>query len=193
MRRPAERRALCSSSTDHPVSTRGPECAGSRVANAVSHDVTDGAKLCAEPNVLQRRSSNRRGRSRNPNRQTLKSQVLTTLRRRGVVVGLSGGIDSSVVTSLGARAFGPDRVLALLMPERDSASESAALGRLLASAARRPDHSRGARSDPRPRPAATPDRTRPSAWSFRSTATAIASRSRCPSHPRRAIGSTCPS
>ena len=64
--------------------------------------------------------------------QALKTQVLTTLRRKGVVVGLSGGIDSSVVTSLAARALGPERVLALLMPERDSASESAALGRLLA-------------------------------------------------------------
>jgi NAD+ synthase len=64
--------------------------------------------------------------------ESLKSQVLATLRRRGVVVGLSGGIDSSVVTSLAARAFGPARVLALLMPERDSASESADLGRLLA-------------------------------------------------------------
>jgi NAD+ synthase len=64
--------------------------------------------------------------------QALKSQVLTTLRRRGIVVGLSGGIDSSVVTSLAARAMGPGRVLVLLMPERDSASESATLGRLLA-------------------------------------------------------------
>ena len=64
--------------------------------------------------------------------QALKSQVLTTLRRRGIVVGLSGGIDSSVVTSLAARAMGPNRVLVLLMPERDSASESATLGRLLA-------------------------------------------------------------
>jgi NAD+ synthase len=65
--------------------------------------------------------------------QSLKSQVLTVLRRRGVVVGLSGGIDSSVVTSLAVRAFGPERVLVLLMPERDSALESSALGRLLAS------------------------------------------------------------
>lgn len=64
--------------------------------------------------------------------QALKSQVLTTLRRRGIVVGLSGGIDSSVVTALAARAMGPKRVLVLLMPERDSASESATLGRLLA-------------------------------------------------------------
>ena len=63
----------------------------------------------------------------------IRTQVFTTLRRRGVVVGLSGGIDSSVVTTLAARALGPDRVLALLMPERDSSSESAELGRLLTS------------------------------------------------------------
>jgi len=62
----------------------------------------------------------------------LKTQVATTLRRRGLVVGLSGGIDSSVVTALAARTFGPQRTLALLMPERDSSSESATLGRLLA-------------------------------------------------------------
>jgi NAD+ synthase len=62
----------------------------------------------------------------------IRTQVFTTLRRRGVVVGLSGGIDSSVVTVLCARALGAERVLALLMPERDSASESATLARLLA-------------------------------------------------------------
>ena len=61
----------------------------------------------------------------------VRTQVLQTLRRRGIVVGLSGGIDSSVVTALCARALGPDRVVALLMPERDSSSESAQLGRRL--------------------------------------------------------------
>jgi NAD+ synthase len=54
------------------------------------------------------------------------------LRRKGIVVGLSGGIDSSVVTALCARALGADRVQVLLMPERDSSSESQALGQLLA-------------------------------------------------------------
>lgn len=63
--------------------------------------------------------------------EAIRAQVLGTLRRRGVVVGLSGGIDSSVVTALCARALGPNRVLALLMPERDSSSESSTLGRLL--------------------------------------------------------------
>jgi NAD+ synthase len=58
-------------------------------------------------------------------------QQVRTARRRGVVVGLSGGIDSSVVTSLCARALGPARVQVLLMPERDSSPESAELARLL--------------------------------------------------------------
>ncbi|MGH9347957.1 MAG: NAD(+) synthase [Vicinamibacterales bacterium] len=60
-------------------------------------------------------------------------QQVRSLRRRGAVVGLSGGIDSSVVTSLCARALGADRVQVLLMPERDSSPESALLARLLTS------------------------------------------------------------
>ena len=55
------------------------------------------------------------------------------LRKRGIVVGLSGGIDSSVVTSLCARALGASRVQVLLMPERDSSSDALELGQLLAS------------------------------------------------------------
>jgi NAD+ synthase len=58
--------------------------------------------------------------------------VKSVLRRRGVVVGLSGGIDSSVCVSLCAQALGRDRVLALFTPESDSAPESLELGRLLA-------------------------------------------------------------
>ncbi len=58
--------------------------------------------------------------------------VGTTLRRKGVVLGLSGGIDSSVCAALCARALGADRVLGLLMPETDSDPESTRLGRLVA-------------------------------------------------------------
>ncbi len=54
------------------------------------------------------------------------------LRRRGVVVAVSGGIDSSVCAALAARAFGRERVLALLLPEHDSSRESTRLGRLVA-------------------------------------------------------------
>jgi NAD+ synthase len=59
-------------------------------------------------------------------------QVLKRLRRRGVVLGLSGGIDSSVTAALAVAALGAGRVLALLMPERDSDPDSLHLGKLVA-------------------------------------------------------------
>jgi len=45
------------------------------------------------------------------------------LERDGVILGLSGGIDSAVVAELCKRAVGPERTLALLMPEKDSEKE----------------------------------------------------------------------
>ncbi len=42
-----------------------------------------------------------------------------------VVVGLSGGLDSSVAAALAARAFGPAGVLGVMMPHRASSAESA--------------------------------------------------------------------
>lgn len=53
-------------------------------------------------------------------------------RREGVVVGLSGGLDSAVVAALAVRALGADGVLGLILPERDSAPESKQLARHLA-------------------------------------------------------------
>lgn len=53
-------------------------------------------------------------------------------RRRGLVVAMSGGIDSSVCAALATRALGPERVFGLLLPERDSSKASGDLGRLLA-------------------------------------------------------------
>jgi NAD+ synthase len=60
-------------------------------------------------------------------------EQVRSLRRRGAVVGLSGGIDSSVVTCLCVRALGAEHVQVLLMPERDSSSSALELGRLLTS------------------------------------------------------------
>ena len=54
------------------------------------------------------------------------------LHRRGLVVAISGGIDSSVCAALAVRAVGPTRVYGLLMPERDSSNFSVERGRLLA-------------------------------------------------------------
>jgi NAD+ synthase len=62
----------------------------------------------------------------------LKEVVLRRLRRRGGVVALSGGIDSSVCAALCARAFGPQHVLGVFMPEADSAGDTLALSRLSA-------------------------------------------------------------
>jgi NAD+ synthase len=59
----------------------------------------------------------------------LKRTVGRDLRRRGAVVGLSGGIDSSVTAALCALAFGCDRTVALLMPERESAKTTLDLSR----------------------------------------------------------------
>ena len=51
-------------------------------------------------------------------------RALERSRRKGVVVGVSGGIDSSVTASLAVRALGPERVFALHMPEQESADET---------------------------------------------------------------------
>src|SRR5689334_13225526 len=61
--------------------------------------------------------------------------VVGRMRKRGVVLGLSGGVDSSVCAALCARALGPERVLGLLMPERESSEETLELGRLAAESA----------------------------------------------------------
>jgi NAD+ synthase len=61
----------------------------------------------------------------------LKDIVAFKLKKRGAVVGVSGGIDSSVVLALCAKTFGPDKVLAVMMPERDSSPESKELATLL--------------------------------------------------------------
>jgi len=50
------------------------------------------------------------------------------LRRRGVVVAVSGGIDSSVSAALGVRAFGPKKVFLLQLPEVDSGADTQSRG-----------------------------------------------------------------
>jgi NAD+ synthase len=54
------------------------------------------------------------------------------LSRRGLVVAMSGGIDSSVCATLAVKAVGRDRVFGLMLPERDSSGFSTRRGRLLA-------------------------------------------------------------
>jgi NAD+ synthase len=62
----------------------------------------------------------------------LKNQVHVQLRREGAIVGTSGGVDSSVVAAICARAFGPEKMLAVLLPEKDSSPESLELAKMVA-------------------------------------------------------------
>lgn len=62
----------------------------------------------------------------------LREATARHLHRRGLVVAMSGGIDSSVCAALAVRAVGPDRVLGLVLPERDSSPDSAVRAHLLA-------------------------------------------------------------
>ena len=64
--------------------------------------------------------------------ERLRHSLSRELKRRGIVLGLSGGIDSSVTAALAVRALGKERVFGLMMPERHSESESLGLGRLVA-------------------------------------------------------------
>lgn len=62
----------------------------------------------------------------------LRDAAAAVLRKRGAVVAISGGVDSAVCAALAVLAFGPGRVLALILPERESSAESGARARSLA-------------------------------------------------------------
>jgi NAD+ synthase len=62
----------------------------------------------------------------------MREGVFKELKRKGVVVGLSGGIDSSAVAALSVHALGADRVVGIFMPEADSSADSLRLGQQLA-------------------------------------------------------------
>lgn len=62
----------------------------------------------------------------------LRNDILINLRKSGGVVGISGGIDSSVTMALLAKALGPDKVLGIMLPEKDSSAESKDLALKLA-------------------------------------------------------------
>lgn len=64
--------------------------------------------------------------------ETLKHNVLEKLRRKGAVIGISGGIDSSVTLALAVRALGADNTLGIMLPEKDSSPDSTRLAQMLA-------------------------------------------------------------
>lgn len=64
--------------------------------------------------------------------QRLRELTGRVLHRRGLIVAISGGIDSSVCAALAVRALGAQRVHCLILPEHDSNDDSAVRARLLA-------------------------------------------------------------
>lgn len=62
----------------------------------------------------------------------MREMTATQLHKRGLVVAISGGIDSTLSAALAVRALGAERVLCLILPERDSDPDSAARAQLLA-------------------------------------------------------------
>ena len=62
---------------------------------------------------------------------SLRHNVFDVLRRRGGVLGVSGGVDSAVVLALAVRALGTEHLTAILLPEKESSPESARLARLV--------------------------------------------------------------
>lgn len=63
--------------------------------------------------------------------EVIRKQVLGQLRRRGAVVGVSGGVDSAVVLGLAVRALGAERVVGVMMPDAHSNPISVELAREL--------------------------------------------------------------
>ena len=64
--------------------------------------------------------------------QVIRTQLRKDLKKSGAIVGISGGIDSSVCAALCAKALGPDRIVGIMMPEKDSSPDSESLARELA-------------------------------------------------------------
>lgn len=64
--------------------------------------------------------------------ENLRKAVIHQLNRKGGVVGISGGIDSSVTFALAVKAFGAENVLGVILPESESSSDSEMMAKDLA-------------------------------------------------------------
>lgn len=60
--------------------------------------------------------------------QFIRETVRNQFRKDGIVIGVSGGVDSAVIAALAVDALGPDRVFGLILPEKESAPSSRELG-----------------------------------------------------------------
>lgn len=58
----------------------------------------------------------------------MKKTVVEQFKREGIVIGVSGGVDSAVIAALAVEALGPDHVYGLILPEKESSPSSRELG-----------------------------------------------------------------
>lgn len=56
--------------------------------------------------------------------ENLKEDIFKVLKRKGAIIGISGGVDSSVTLGLAVKAIGSENVIGILLPEKDSSPES---------------------------------------------------------------------
>ena len=56
--------------------------------------------------------------------ELLIEEIFRKYKRRGAVIGISGGIDSSVTMALAVKAIGAEKVFGVMMPEKDSSPDS---------------------------------------------------------------------
>jgi len=64
--------------------------------------------------------------------ENLQNDIFKTLKRKGAILGISGGIDSSVTLALVVKALGSENVIGLILPEKDSSPDSKELAQKLA-------------------------------------------------------------
>jgi len=50
---------------------------------------------------------------------------MQSMHRKGIVIGLSGGVDSALSAALSVKAIGKEKVMALLLPDKESSPQSA--------------------------------------------------------------------
>ena len=58
----------------------------------------------------------------------IKETVRNQFKKDGIIIGVSGGVDSAVIAALAVDALGPDRVFGLILPEKESSPSSRELG-----------------------------------------------------------------
>lgn len=63
--------------------------------------------------------------------ENMRTLLSARLHRRGLVVAISGGVDSAVCAALAVKAVGPKKVYGLLLPEHDSSSSSVTQGKMV--------------------------------------------------------------